>query len=165
MNFRLFQQYRLNVKFLVFWLVLTVVAGGGSFALNRFQVRKLGDAYLAQADLAQESKEPAKELDYLRRYLTLKPADNAARLRLGMLQSRLATRPRDRVAAFQVLQEALRADPSLPQAVRVQAVRLALHPTVNLSDEAKPHVEALLKADPTNADYAVLMSDCYLIVR
>ena len=165
MNFRHFQQYHLNVKFMVFWAVLGSVVGVGSFVLHRHQLRKLGDAYLTQADGSRDRNEAAKELDYLRRYLTLQPTDNAARLRLGMLQSRLATRPRDRIAAFQVLQDALRADPSLPVAVRVQAVRLALHPTVNLYDEAKPHVEALLKADPTNADYAVLMADCYLIAR
>ncbi len=165
MNFRIYQHYRLNVRFLAFWLVLVVVIGGGSYLLHRHQLRKLGDAYLGQADGSRDRNEPAKELNYLRRYLALRPSDNAARLRLGMLQARLATRPRDRVAALQVLQEVLRVDPALPTEVKLQAIRLALHPTVNLHEEAKPLVEGLLKADPTSAEYAMLMADCHLIAR
>jgi tetratricopeptide (TPR) repeat protein len=165
MNFDHFRDYRLNVRFLGFWLVMLLVLAVGGGVLHRFQLQRLGAAYLDQSKMARESDQPARELDYLLRYLTLEPGDGDARLRSAQLQARLATRPRDRVAAFQTYQAALRANPNLPAAIRLQAIKLALHPSLRLADEARFYVEELLKAEPTNPEYAMLMAECYLIGR
>lgn len=159
---RLTQDYTLNFRFIGRLLAIVAVLGIVTFGLNRYHSRKLSAAYLNQADLARDDDKPGVEQNYLRRYLALHPADQDVRLRLGLLQARLAVTPKERYNAFVTLQEVLRSNPNVSADIRLQCVQLALHPFVNLHDAAKFELEVLLKTDPENPKYHFLMADCLM---
>lgn len=155
---------RLNSRFLLGMAVVLVVFGGAVFGVHRYQAKKLVEAYATQADLAKDKGEVGKEVDYLRRYLSLNPADAGRRVRFGLLQARTAKRPQDKVAAYYTLQDGLRLDPTIGADVRLQAVKLAMDSSVRLPGDAQNDLDQLLKTDPTNAEYEMLYGDCRAMV-
>jgi cellulose synthase operon protein C len=155
----LISQYEVNWKFLAKLFLSFAVIGTACFFLHRYNIRRFAEVYRQQMTAAKEQGNVRRELDYLRRYLVLQPKDSAARLRLGLIQAQLAVSPRDRLNAFFSLQEAIQADPSVKADVRIQSIKLALHPSVNLFEEAKQELDPLLKAEPKNGEYCRLMAE------
>ena len=70
---------RVNPTALIVLAAIALVALPGFYALQGFQARSKGPAYLQQARARIEAKDPGLALNYLRRYLDLNPDDEAAR--------------------------------------------------------------------------------------
>ena len=154
---------RVNTRFIVRGLVALAVAAGVLAGLYRWQSQKLVAAYRAQADKAKADDQPAKEVDYLRRYLLLNPGDAPARARLGLGLARVARRPVDRQNAYFTLQEAIRLDPAAPADTRLQAVRMAMQ--LGLAEEAKRGLDGLMALKPDDPEYETLYADCLIGLR
>src|SRR5262245_25061565 len=173
---------RLNLKLFGALILATLVLGTGVHFLHGFQVRRKADYLFQKAEETKAEWEKAKAaaeaaedratrrtqtaearrqldqaLDYLSRYLALKPLDDAARALHGELldQSADGYYPTDqrksveqRLQAFFVLEQASRQDPANTD-VRRRIVRVALHPTLpriyRHYDEARTHIDELLK--------------------
>ncbi|CAN5155844.1 hypothetical protein BH11PLA2_BH11PLA2_42250 [soil metagenome] len=155
-------QYKLNVRFLIKLLVLVTVVGVGVYFAHRFQEHRLTSRYLVQANNARDEGKPGSELNYLRQYIQLNPTDNNTRVRYGQVMARYSRKPAQILEAYLMLQKSLQYDPNLPAELRLQCVKLALRPDVNLPGEARRELETLFKTDPDNSDYEALYADALI---
>ena len=76
---------RLNFRFLLI-LVLSIAIGGALIeGVHAVQVRRQSNAFLREADRAEEAGKRQETIDLLRKYLLLSPDDGQAMARLGNL--------------------------------------------------------------------------------
>ncbi len=96
-----------NVRFLAALLGTVLVVGGAVHAVHEFQVRRQVGVFLREAERARESGDRAKEIDYLKRYLTMAPQDTEVLAELGRLLSEAGRR----TEAFAILGQVLQREP------------------------------------------------------
>ena len=92
-------------------------------------------------------------------YVRLAPNDVDAMEKLGLMTANVAHDNPSRVCAFGVLEQVLRMDPERRK-VRLELVRVAI--AIQRYQDAKMHLEELLKASPQDADLSFLMGQCHL---
>jgi predicted Zn-dependent protease len=144
---------KLNLRFLLVVFVAAIVFAVGWFFLHRFQKnRRLGD-YLAQATRAEDEKKFDRAARFIRAYILAVPADTDVRIRYAELLEKMGNTPRDRSAALDVYEQALRQDPDRP-AVRRRAAELAAE--LKHWDAALGHIKELPEA-LTNNDGPLLL--------
>src|SRR6056297_1280307 len=102
---------RPNLRFLLILTALIVVAGVGVYVLHGEQVQRSAGVLLQQADRAEDEGDPSEALDYLDRYIGLRPDDAEAAARAAMIRAERAEDPRATLQAFLSLERALRLDP------------------------------------------------------
>src|SRR5262249_20038560 len=90
---------RINPRFLILALAILAVSAVGVHLLHGFQVRRNAAALLREADRHEQEGDEAKALEYLARYVGLRPDDNEAYCRYALLLDKLAKTPRARVQA------------------------------------------------------------------
>src|SRR6056297_646114 len=146
---------KLNFRFLIPLLVVSMLAGVGVFCLHRFQVSRTSNAVVSMARQAKEAGQLSEAQTRYQRYLGLMPEDAAARSELG----EILALGRAWKAAFFQLEQALRIDPELTEA-RENLVRVSL--TMQRHQDAVTHLtEHLIPSDPDNAEYRWLLGQCY----
>jgi predicted Zn-dependent protease len=134
---------RLNVKGLLVLLGGLVVFAVSTHFLHAYQVKRQAGSLLRQAERAEEQKNYPQAIDYLRRYLGVRPTDTEALARYGRLlaHDKVATSPRATRFAMSILENVLSRDPAR-DGERQLLVRLALR--LNAPLEVQYHIEYLL---------------------
>src|SRR5258707_14295076 len=72
----------LNFRYLIRILVIFAVVAGAIYLFHRRQAGRQAQAFLHQADTAEQGGDFARTAGYLRRFLALRPSDTDARARL-----------------------------------------------------------------------------------
>jgi tetratricopeptide (TPR) repeat protein len=149
----------LDIRFLVIFLVLVAVLGGGTHYLHGYQVKRNAAVLLAQANLAEQENDVKRFRTYLARYITFRPDDLEAATRYGLLLDREAKTPRDKYDAFLQLDSVIRRDPNGDRReVRRHAAELAL--ALNRPQDAREHLERLLEIQPEDPELEDLLGKC-----
>jgi tetratricopeptide (TPR) repeat protein len=164
---RILQLKRCAVALLV--LLLTVAS---VHFLHAFQYKRNAHVLLRQAERARDDKDLLHALDYMNRYVTLRPEDidslgDYAALLETAAQSSAARKDIERAyyrQAYNVLEAALRQDPSRDD-LRRQLVRIAMLPSIQRFRDAKEHVAVLLASRVDDADLEFLLARCLEGVR
>ena len=150
-----------NWRFLLgFFLVLAVSFVGLHF-FHRYQVRQQAGAFLIQADAARDATptNSEREMAYLQRYLVSRPNANDERERFARLLGASAKSNKQLQNAFIVIEDVLRRDPSR-DSLRKFAVEIALNPNLQLTAEAKGHLEILREKKPGDGELENLYAFC-----
>jgi cellulose synthase operon protein C len=147
---------QIKLKFLAQMLLTLVVLGVGVHFLHAFQVKRNAAAFLLRADEAEEEKDYAKSLNYLRRYLGFHPNDSETLARYALLLDKEAA-PQARFRAFLVLEEAVRRNPDREDVRRrVISTAMALH----RFGEAKEHLKMLQETRRDDVELEDLLGQC-----
>jgi tetratricopeptide (TPR) repeat protein len=133
------------------------------FLLHRHQARKQADAFVHQADVAEQEGDLVRAARYLKRYVVMRPADADVRARLGMLMDDLATSSKQRFQAFLELEEVLRQAPDR-QDVRRRNIDIAMDPGLGMYGEALSHIKELLNDNDGDGALWDLKGQC-LVAR
>src|SRR5262245_6616878 len=80
----------LNVRYLVRLLVIFAVVAGTVHLVHRRQARIQANAFLHQADSAEQSRDFSRTAQYLRAFLVFRPDNTDVRARLGLLMAQTA---------------------------------------------------------------------------
>jgi tetratricopeptide (TPR) repeat protein len=135
---------RVNVKLLLALVTATVVAGGGVYALRRYQISRNAGGLVTLARERLEEGKPSEALMLLQRYVGLRPEDSAAyaeyaELLLRRAETSEATR-NDLARAYNVLEEAVRRNPKNAK-LRARLARFQLQ--IGRYTDARTHLDAL----------------------
>jgi tetratricopeptide (TPR) repeat protein len=134
-----------------------IALGAGVCLLHDFQVARSADVLSAQVKQEEQHGQPEQAAELLGRYLDLRPEDNDARARYGLLLGKLARTPAERVRVLRLLEDVLRLDGHRSD-VRREVVRLAREGGW-LRDAAR-HLRLLLEADPRDVALMRLYAQC-----
>ena len=138
---------RLDVRFLVVLLLAAAALGGGGHFLHGYQVKRNAGYLDDRARKAEEGKDVPAALNYLSRYLAVRPDDAGARGRYGILLAKVAKTEREKEQAFVTLERALREDPGLAD-VREVSAELAI--ALARYADARGHLNTLLGDRPND---------------
>jgi cellulose synthase operon protein C len=162
-------------RFLLKLSVVLITVGLTIHFAHRWQARKQVGVFLHQADIsrdaaAQEQEagefqkaaaERDREQGYLQRYLMARPDDLDIRDRLARLMCQTAKSGRELLAAFFVLEDVLRRDPSRDD-LQQFTIDFAMAPQHGLYKEALGHLETLIQNRPDDRELVVLIARCYV---
>lgn len=140
---------RFNIKLFLLLLAGLAGLGVGVHFLHGAQVRRSAEVLLEESRRAHDEDDAPRERDYLERYLTYRPTDVAALVRLAELLDEHGGEA-GRAQAIRVMERALRRDETLDD-VRMRAVRLLLEPPPSFS-AALPHAEVLERRRPDDGE-------------
>ncbi|QDV27302.1 tetratricopeptide repeat protein [Aureliella helgolandensis] len=128
---------RLNVRFLIILLSVSLVLGLALFGLNRWQQGRSTDRLLEEAQIAQEEDRPADAIRLLRRYLAADGGSADLHADLG----ELLVETQQYEAGYFELERAVRIDPNLLEP-RQQLVDLSM--AMQRYDDARGHLSDFL---------------------
>jgi tetratricopeptide (TPR) repeat protein len=158
---------RFNVKFAAYLLLLCIVCGGGVHFLHGYQVQRNVGVFLNRANRAEQEAEAAdsehkpalyrKEMEHLRRYLSLRPKDTDTRARLGLLVEKNARTANEFTSALIAYDTVLRQDAGRTD-IRLRAAKLALF--LDRHDDALNHLTALDALESSDSDLHALYGRC-----
>lgn len=156
---------KLNIRFLIKFIVVLAVVLGAIHFWHRRQATKQVEQFRHLAQKAKEEKKPDIELRYLSRYLALRPNDVDVRERFGRVRYERSRTGADTAAAYLILEEALRRDPSRKELKRY-IVDVALDPRLQYVSEAAAHLDALLsEPNQTDGELYRLRGVCYEVAN
>ena len=154
----------LNIKLLIGLLVATALLGGGVHLVHGFQDKRNAGALLKRADQAERRGNLEQDEKYLNRYLVLRPDDANTMARYALLLDKRDTSGKNRVRVLTVLEQALMRmpdeDDALRRDVRRKAADLAMTPELGRYQDAREHLEALLKSSPEDGELERLIGQC-----
>jgi cellulose synthase operon protein C len=150
---------RLNFKALLILAVAGAAVATTVHYVHAAQVRRHARGLLEEAKRLEQDGEIRSAADCFGQYLVLAPGDGEAKASFGLLIIKLAKTPRERLAAYLALWDALRADPRRDD-VRRQLAVLALD--FARFTEAREHLEFILAREPENPQLLVLRARCAL---
>jgi tetratricopeptide (TPR) repeat protein len=149
----------LDVRYLTALLVLVALLGVGTHFLHAYQVGRNVDSLMDQANRAEAENHPEKVLEYLGRYVGLKPGDLPARARLALLRDKQAKTPAEKYRAYLSLEDVLRRGSfEKEDQVRRRAAEVAIE--MNRPADARDHIERLLAASPNDPGLQELLGTC-----
>ncbi|MEO2091717.1 MAG: tetratricopeptide repeat protein, partial [Gemmataceae bacterium] len=105
-------RYTLNLRFVLTLATVTAVAAAAVWFVHRSQAGKQAGLYLARADALERDGDKPAAVEYLRRYLALRPSDTATRERFGLLLADTATDAEGLFRALLVLDQSIRDNPT-----------------------------------------------------
>lgn len=147
----------INGKGVLILLVSTVCLGILVHVVHGIQVKRNAGELLDTAQEAVdkgETKEAVKQLD---QYVKLKPDDNEAQARLGLLMAKDAKDFKAKWNAYQALDKALRNDQNRHD-LRMEMARIAVQ--IHRFPDAKEHLEILQKKNPEDGELDRLQALC-----
>lgn len=148
---------QINVRFVMLVLTALVVCGGIVFAVHRFQTRRYADFFSERAATAEAAGNLADAAQDLNLYLGLRPDDDVARVRLGLVLADAG----QNYAAFATLEPALRNLQEDDPAARLRLVDVLLQ--LQRWKDARAHLQDyLLKSQPENPEYLDRLAQCQL---
>lgn len=155
---------RLNVKLLIWMIVISGVSLVSIIGLHQFQVKRNSGTYLKLADQAESNKEYGEAATFLSQYLQHHSDDAKQTARLALLLVDMAEKPDGGqvvLPAIGALQKALQLDESNSEA-RGRLAKLMVR--INRVDDAVAQLEILRKQEPENAEWEKLLSGCRIYV-
>jgi tetratricopeptide (TPR) repeat protein len=160
-------QRRLNLIFLAGFLAVTTALGATAWAVQRYQVRHHLDKVLDRARKTEDAGELDKTIEYLRRYLSVRPLDGEVWAWLARVMDRKTPKEPDRVhpgrmQVYEALAQATRLRPD-DAPVRRQCIALAMEQ--GRYADARRHLKILLepvkeRADDSVAELEDLLGQC-----
>lgn len=148
---------RLNLKFIALLLVATAVFVGVVHVVHGFQVNRRADIFLVQAEKAREEDQLSDEVDYLERYLVLRPDDLNALDKYGRALAELSAdldASAISLKALSVLKRVVARDPSRRETLQklaelsvATAERMSREDRQKLLNDAEKYIETLLAND------------------
>ncbi len=156
---------RLRINWLFFGISTGVVVAllAALHFFHGWQVRQQTGAFIREADAAQVANDPAREIQYLRRYLIANSSDIERQDRLARLLAQTARGKQECLDAFLALENVLQRDPSRSTLRRV-AFEFALT-KIGKPTEAKTHLELLLRESPKDGELKERMAFLLVVER
>lgn len=148
---------RLNLKFILPLLVVIGALAGGIHLVHGFQIKRTAGTLLTEADKARDEEDAVGEVEWLGRYVALRPNDADALERYGRALGRAsASTGESGRQAQRVLGQVLVLQPERRSARRALAEQnLALAgPSAKAVDDVEKQAAALLKSAPKGPDAA-----------
>jgi len=142
---------RLNLKLLSGLVVAGLGGGAAVHAWHGHQVRRTAGALLEQAVADEGAGREVAAVEALRHYLSLRPEDVDALVRLVLILERSAASPADREKVLVAFEQVLRRDPERRD-IRLRLVRLAMGPDLRRYDQAASHLRSLLSGSPSDGE-------------
>ncbi|MCA9117016.1 MAG: tetratricopeptide repeat protein, partial [Planctomycetaceae bacterium] len=140
---------RPNWQFTLIVLVTLAVTGGTMHVVHEVQIHSMADELLVRSrELSSESR-TAEAVQYLRRYLVLRPNETSSLAMLAELLQESASGSRQRLEAYLLNERVLQATPA-DQSVLRRQVDLAL--ALDRSRDAVTHLEKLKEARPEDGE-------------
>ena len=154
---------RLNVKLLIWMIVISAVLLGAIVGLHGFQVSRNSTTYLKLAEQAEKEEQLADAISFYDQYLQFHQDDAKVQARFAVLLVDLAELPEAtgplQFKALGALKQALRLDESNSE-VRGRLARFLLRG--GRVDDAVAELETLQQAEPTNTEWEKLLAECRL---
>src|SRR5579859_6772977 len=151
----------LNFRYLIRLLVIFAVVAVVVILVHRRQAGRQAQAFLHQADLAEQSGDFSRAGGYLRRFLALRPHDTDGRARLALLMAQTARTGEEKLHAFLELEEVLREDPKRDD-VRRKDIAMAMDPQLRRFAEAMDHIVKCLADNPDDGTLHDLKGQCLI---
>jgi tetratricopeptide (TPR) repeat protein len=154
-------------------MAIGIVFGGGFLFLHGYQVERNAYVFKRESELLEQRGEAATKknddraaaLAYrdaaknLSWYVRLVPHDVDAMAKLGLMTANLSRDLSSRIRAFGLLEQVLRVDPERTK-VRRTLVPVAI--SIRRFQDAKVHLQELLKESPADPDLLDLLGQCHL---
>ncbi len=137
----------LNSKYLFRVLLILSILVLIVWFVHRTQAGKVADAFLQQADIAEQRGELGRAVSFLRRSLAIRPEDANARARLALLMDEAAQTGEQLKQAVFEMDIVLREDPTRED-VRRQAIKAMMDPRLRENGEAKKRIAEMLAEFP-----------------
>jgi tetratricopeptide (TPR) repeat protein len=150
----------LNIKFLIILLVAAALLGGGVYLVHGYQEKRNAGALLRRAEQAERKGDREEAEKYLSRYLAYRPDDGEALSRYGLILAGRADTGQGRQRALFVLERALVHAPGRDD-VRREAAKLAMRPELSRFQDARGHLEALLKTRADDGELELQLGECH----
>src|SRR5580700_10427485 len=99
---------QLNFKYLLRLVVIAIAVAATVYLVHHWQVGKQADAYLVQANIAEERGDLARAAGYLRRFIVERSDDIDARARLSLIVAQTARSRDEKFRAFLEMEKVLR---------------------------------------------------------
>jgi len=148
---------RLNVRLLVWSLLVVAVALGGLWAVHRWQMRHNADAFLRQAERALDNGQTEQALRHLTHYLSYYPEDIEARIKYATACERKAALTGDVLSAIVALERVLWLDPDQRE-VRFRLVHMLIRSS--RYRDAVGHLDQLVAVWPKPAEIEHMRGWC-----
>jgi tetratricopeptide (TPR) repeat protein len=149
----------LNIKFAVYLFSPAILCAAGVHFLHEFQVNRNATAFRDRGNRAREAGKPDQAIEYLGRYLALRPRDTESLAEYALLVEEQAKSHNDRMRVFLLLDQVLRSDPSRAD-VRRKLVQVAMR--LNRFLEAKDNLKDLRRTSPEDGELEELLGQCEL---
>ncbi|MFL5341985.1 MAG: tetratricopeptide repeat protein [Gemmataceae bacterium] len=147
----------LNVPYLVRLVVIGAVLAAGVYLLHRRQAGRQADAYLRQADAAEQQGQLTRAVGFLRRFLVLRSNQPNEMARLALLTEQTAKTREDLDKAFYELERVLREDPARDD-VRRRDIAVAM--LLGRFGESQSHIDFLIAKHPEDGALHDLKGQC-----
>src|SRR5271157_2825290 len=150
---------KLHVGFLVGFIMVLGLCGGGTYLLHRVQMRRHASSLLVRARSAEAGGNLLGAEESLGQYLSLKREDSAAWAWYARIADERTKEPRGRERVFLVNEEALRKNPDDRKLER-RCAELAIE--LDRQNDARRHLIHLnnaIQADPEKAAEAAELED------
>jgi tetratricopeptide (TPR) repeat protein len=153
------QQYRVNYVLLIVLFVVGVVGTGTAYGLWRFQMQRHADTLYDAAIEAEEEGDVRTVVQYLSSYVSFKPEDMEARVKLANAYADLTEMDdvgfEEMGKALRVLEESVR---KMPEERELQKRLVTLYSRVGRTRDSLDHLGYMLGNDPDNGELLVLKS-------
>ncbi|MFQ5731410.1 MAG: tetratricopeptide repeat protein, partial [Planctomycetaceae bacterium] len=151
---------RINRRFLLILLILSVSLGGGTYALHSVQMERTAASLLDLVDEAEQGGKTDDAIKYLRQYIRFRPKDYDAKIRFADLIEQGTRDYLARMVVLRLLEEVLRNDPDRADAdtLRRRAADLAIG--LGKYRDALAHVDVLSKRDASDPELVYLVGLC-----
>jgi cellulose synthase operon protein C len=149
----------LNVKLFLRLLAVLIAIGGTLTGLYFYQVDRIPEALLWQANNAVEKGKADKAMGFMRQYLEFRPDDYDQAVKLGDMILERSRNYKDLNNAQFLFERVLRESPDRPDVAR-KLVGLCIR--MNRPGDALIHAERLLKQTPNDGDLLAQIGECQL---
>ena len=153
-----------TVKRVGILLGIAVLLGGTSFALWRFQVERMAQSVVAQAEKAEAEGDYARAVELYREHLTVMPSDVEVKLKYADVLTKPDWGARQPELALEIYEGLVREFPGREDVRRRAAevaAELATKSGGNLFERARGHLAILLKTAKDDGHLEFLMGRCY----
>ena len=151
---------RLNVKLLIWMIVIGGVSLGAIMGLHQFQVQRTSGSYLKLAEQSEAEKDYGEAVSFYSQYLVYHPSDAKVQAKFALLMTDLAEQPeggRMALSAMGALQKALQLDEANTKVRGRMARFLARFRRI---DDADAQLQILKKQEPENPEWDKMLADC-----
>jgi tetratricopeptide (TPR) repeat protein len=157
------QQYRVNVNLLIGMVVGTVVVAGATYALWRYQLNRNADALIVSGEDAVKAGDPRQAAREYSNYLSIRPLDDKARVKLANLwidvTEQPVVQPEDWGRSIAILEDTVR---RLPNEKELQRRLVDLYGRIGQIQQSLDHISLMLEKYPDDAELQGLQME-YLV--
>ena len=160
------QQYRVNFVLLIVLFVVGVIGASAAYGLWRFQMTRHADTLFEAANKAEEEGDVRTVVQYLSSYVSFRPDDMAARVKLSNAFADLTELDdvsfEEMGKALRVLEDSVR---NMPEEKELQLRLVKLYGKVGRTRDSLDHLGYMLDNDPDNGELLVLKTQYLMQAR